>query len=79
MTALQLRDALFTEWCAARAEANIAYDAWCFRPGDEAYFVYRAAQDREDAAQDALFRAVADERLAAAIARERERLTLAAA
>ena len=57
MTALQLRDALFTEWSAARAEANIAYDTWCFQPGTEAYVVYRAAEDRADAAEEALARA----------------------
>ena len=57
MTALQLRDALFTEWSAARAEANLAYDAWCSRPGSEGYAVYRAAEDRADAAEEALVRA----------------------
>jgi hypothetical protein len=54
MTALQVRDALFAEWSAARAEANLAYDAWCERPGVEAYSVYRAAEDRADAAEHAL-------------------------
>ncbi len=65
MTALQLRDALFTEWCAARAEANLAYDAWCFQPGEEAYVVYRAAEDRADAAEEALARVSVDFALAA--------------
>ncbi len=65
MTALQLRDALFTEWCAARAEANLAYDEWCFQPGEDAYFVYRAAEDRADAAEEALARASVDFALAA--------------
>ncbi len=39
----------------AQAEANHSYAAW--RPGScsgDAYVVYRAAQDRADAAQDAL-------------------------
>jgi hypothetical protein len=65
VTALQLRDALFTEWCAARAEANLAYDAWCFQPGEEAYVVYRAAEDRADAAEEALARVSVDFALAA--------------
>jgi hypothetical protein len=41
-------------WSAARAEANIAYDAWCAAPGRVAYAVYRAAEDRADAAEVAL-------------------------
>ena len=57
MTALQLRDALFAEWSAARAEANLAYDAWCAYRGHDAYAVYRAAEDRADAAEEALARA----------------------
>jgi hypothetical protein len=65
MTALQVRDALFAEWSAARAEANLAYDAWCHRPGSESYLVYRAAEDRADAAEEALARASVDFVLAA--------------
>ena len=38
----------------ARAEANLALDAWRAAPGREAYTAYRAAEDRADAAQDAL-------------------------
>jgi hypothetical protein len=46
---------LFALWTAARAEANLAYDAWCGSPGDRlAYAVYRAAEDRADAAEQAL-------------------------
>jgi hypothetical protein len=46
---------LYAFWCAARAEANVAYDAWCDSPGDRfAYAVYRAAEDRSDAAEQAL-------------------------
>jgi hypothetical protein len=44
-------------WRAARAEAAAAYDAWCAaKPADkaDAYAVYRAAADREDAAVVAL-------------------------
>jgi hypothetical protein len=48
------RDELFVMWSAARAEANIAYDTWCEEPGLDAYAVYRAAEDRADAAEVAL-------------------------
>jgi hypothetical protein len=48
------RDELFTLWSVARAEANLAYDGWLDHPGREAYCAYRAAEDRADAAQDAL-------------------------
>jgi len=41
-------------WSAARAEANLAYDAWCSWPGADAYAVYRAAEDRADAAETEL-------------------------
>jgi hypothetical protein len=39
---------------AAQVEANRAYEAWCDQPGARAYVVYRAAQDRADAAQEHL-------------------------
>ena len=42
---------VFVLWSAARAEANLAYDAWCAEPGLDAYAVYRAAEDRADAAE----------------------------
>lgn len=45
---------LFVVWSAARAEANLAYDGWCEAPGAEGYLVYRAAEDRADAAEAAL-------------------------
>ena len=48
------RDELFVLWSAARAEANMAYDAWCDIPGRMTYAVYRAAEDRADAAEEAL-------------------------
>ena len=48
------RDELFVLWSAARAEANMAYDAWCEAPGRMTYAVYRAAEDRADAAEMAL-------------------------
>jgi hypothetical protein len=44
-------DEAFVLWSAARAEANLAYDAWCATPGPNAYAVYRAAEDRADAAE----------------------------
>jgi len=53
VTALH-RDELYVLWSCARAEANIALDEWRSAPGREAYIAYRAAEDRADAAQDAL-------------------------
>ena len=47
-------DEVFALWSAARAEANLAYDAWCDTRGGDAYAVYRAAEDRADAAETAL-------------------------
>ena len=41
-------------WRDAAEEAAGALAHWRATPGDRAYAVYRAAQDREDAAQDAL-------------------------
>jgi hypothetical protein len=41
-------------WGDARDEAVAAYAAWGRTRTAEAYARYRAAQDREDAAQDAL-------------------------
>jgi hypothetical protein len=48
------QEELFALWSAARAEANLAYDAWRASPGAEAYAIYRAAEDRADAAEEAL-------------------------
>jgi hypothetical protein len=45
---------VFVVWSAARAEANDAYEAWCEQPGCDAYAVYRAAEDRADAAETEL-------------------------
>jgi hypothetical protein len=45
---------VYVLWSAARAEANLAYDAWCELPCTDAYFVYRAAEDRSDAAETEL-------------------------
>ena len=41
-------------WCDAREDAAAAYRVWKRRPDAASYAAYRAAQDREDAAQDAL-------------------------
>jgi hypothetical protein len=54
MTSAQVHDERFAIWSAARAEANLAYAAWCDVPGSDAYAVYRAAEDRADAAELAL-------------------------
>lgn len=54
MTPTRQHDELFTVWSAARAEANLAYEAWCAERGADAYAVYRAAEDRADAAEQAL-------------------------
>jgi hypothetical protein len=51
---------LFVLWSAARAEANVAYDDWCGAPGPDAYAVYRAAEDRADAAEADLASASSD-------------------
>ena len=47
----------------AQAEANLAYQDWRDLRSGDAYAVYRAAQDRADAAQDDL--AYVTERIAA--------------
>ena len=41
-------------WTDARDEADEAYRRWRATPSRDAYAAYRAAQDREDAAQDTL-------------------------
>ena len=64
MTAARVHDELFAIWSAARAEANLAYQAWCESPGASSYAVYLAAEDRADAAEQELV-AVAQPLLAA--------------
>jgi hypothetical protein len=49
-----LYDCLWHAWDEAQHEADLAYAAWLEEEHGEAYAVYRAAQDRADAAQDAL-------------------------
>jgi hypothetical protein len=47
-------NAVYDAWSDAHEEAEIAYREWMQSGTADAYAVYRAAQDREDAAQDAL-------------------------
>jgi hypothetical protein len=47
-------NAVYDAWIDAHEEALEAYDAWSCSGAGYDYAVYRAAQDREDAAQDAL-------------------------
>ena len=47
-------DELLLAWRSARAEANAALDHWRAVRTGEAFAAFRAADDRADAAQDAL-------------------------
>jgi hypothetical protein len=47
-------NAVYDAWSDAHEEAENAYRAWLASGTASDYAVYRAAQDREDAAQDAL-------------------------
>lgn len=47
-------DGLLDAWRAAREEANASLDAWRSSPGRVSFSVFRAAEDRADAAEDAL-------------------------
>ena len=62
-------DRCWDAWDEAQTEAELAYEAWCRESGTKGYVVYRAAQDRADAAQDSLARctcsAIRDGRLRA--------------
>jgi hypothetical protein len=49
-----LGDVIHEVWHDASEDAHRAYRVWRRDRGAEAYAAYRAAQDREDAAQDAL-------------------------
>jgi hypothetical protein len=49
-----LYDELAFTWRIAQDDAAAAYGVWSSRPGPDAYAAFRAAQDRADAAQDAL-------------------------
>jgi hypothetical protein len=52
----QRRSATYDAWSDARDEARQAYYCWSAAPDAGTYTAYRAAQDREDAAQDTLAR-----------------------
>ena len=54
-----LRDQLWFAWDEAQLEAECAYEAWRVSSDKEGYAAYRAAQDRADAAQEALAAAAA--------------------
>jgi hypothetical protein len=47
-------NALYDAWSDAHEEAEDAFCEWKLQRGADQYVLYRAAQDREDAAQDAL-------------------------
>ena len=49
-------NAVYDAWSDAHEEAEHAYLAWRASGSRDEYDVYRAAQDREDAAQDAVRR-----------------------
>jgi hypothetical protein len=49
-----LVDGLWWAWDEAQDAAELAYLEWARSGGRDAYVTYRAAQDRADAAQDAL-------------------------
>jgi len=48
------RGALYDAWSDAHEEAEAAWRTWRSGGGLEAYLTYRAAADREDAAQEAV-------------------------
>ena len=48
------RSAPYDAWSDARDDARQAYRRWSSVPAPATYAAYRAAQDREDAAQDSL-------------------------
>ena len=47
-------NALYDAWSDAHEDAESAWRTWRSDGGVEAYLTYRAAADREDAAQDAV-------------------------
>jgi hypothetical protein len=48
---------LYDAWSDAHIDSELAYQSWRADGGADAYAAYRAAADREDAAQDELARA----------------------
>jgi hypothetical protein len=53
-SAVWVREELGDTWRAANGEARSAYEQWRRTRSREDFVAYRAAQDRADAAQDAL-------------------------
>jgi hypothetical protein len=49
-------ETLAAAWREAQSDATAAYKLWTSIKGADAYATYRAAQDRADEAQDALWR-----------------------
>jgi len=49
-------ECLRAAWIEAQGDAHAAYESWRDDARPDGYVVYRAAQDRADAAQDALAR-----------------------
>jgi len=49
-------DPLYCAWSDAHETAELAWRTWRESPGEAAYLSFRAAADREDAAQDAMAR-----------------------
>jgi hypothetical protein len=66
---LWVREEHTLAWREALLEASLAYSHWCRMRDRTAYSIYRAAQDRADAAQDALRLRHAAERASEAVAR----------
>jgi hypothetical protein len=60
LTGEDLVEELFAMWEGARHDASDAWHCWREDGGSIAYAVYRAAEDRADAAQDALAAAAFD-------------------
>lgn len=52
-------DGYWYAWDEAHEHATLAYEAWCKDRTRQSYTVYLAAQERADAAEDALARAAA--------------------
>ena len=48
-------ESLAGAWRGAHDEATAAYELWSLTRGADGYAIYRAAQDRADEAQDALW------------------------
>jgi hypothetical protein len=65
---LWMRQELRSAWQEAVLDASIAYSHWRRTRDGSAYSVYRAAQDRADAAQEALSLRYAAERAGDALA-----------